>query len=761
MPLPVSRLRKWFAAGAILMVALVAGMYLFARWRVRNALHDIPKKIGVEISQTADGFSISKSEAGRTLFTVSASKAVQFKKGGRAELHDVKIVVYGKDASRFDRITGADFEYDPASGDVTAKGAVAIDLEANPEGLKKPDQTAPSETKNPIHIEATGMVFNRNTGNASVNGRVMFQTPQASGSAVGMQYLAKTGTLSMLADISLDIASPQQAHLTASHAEITKQPRQVVLSHPRMSREQKQLSSDTAAFFLRPDNTVDRIVAAGNVQTELHGASDARSRADRAELLLSGPRNLLQTAILSGNVQMQEAGSQPAEASAGRVTLRFSGEQVLRAIHAEDGVRLAQQKSSNEAEFVAASAASKNGKPNSQDTELTAPAMDFTVKNGRQLQLVETAGPPQIVIAQPALHQKTVVTAAKFTFGFSPENRLASLHGAPDAKIVTSADGQPDRVSTSQSMDVAFRPAGGVNSITQTGSVVYADGTRKAWGQRATYSATDQILTLSGSPRVADGGMNTTAQSIRMDRTTGDAVAEGDVKSTYSELKAQPDGALLASSDPIHVTSRTLTARRAPAVAIYSGNARLWQGANVVQSPSIQFDREHRSLIAQGTAEQPVSTVLVQMEKSGKATPVAVTSPRLAYSDAERQIVLDGGVTAKGGDVSMTSRKMNVFLRSRAQTSGEKDGAAPGQIDHIVADGGVTITQPSRRATGERLEYFASDDKFILTGGSPSIFDAERGKITGDSLTFFRRDDRVLVEGRETSPTTTRTRVAR
>jgi len=100
-------------------------------------------------------------------------------------------------------------------------------------------------------------------------------------------------------------------------------------------------------------------------------------------------------------------------------------------------------------------------------------------------------------------------------------------------------------------------------------------------------------------------------------------------------------------------------------------------------------------------------------------------------------------------------------LRSRALSSAGSDSAAPGQVDRIVADGNVVITQPSRRATGERLEYLAADDKFVLTGGSPSIFDAEHGKITGDSLTFFRHDDRVLVEGRETSPTTTRTQVAR
>src|ERR1017187_8462562 len=109
----VSQLRRWFALGAILMVATVAGMYFYARWSLRKAVHDIPAKIGLDIHQTAEGFSISKSVEGRTLFTVSASKAVQFKGGGHAELHDVKIVVYGKDSDRFDRITGDDFEYDP------------------------------------------------------------------------------------------------------------------------------------------------------------------------------------------------------------------------------------------------------------------------------------------------------------------------------------------------------------------------------------------------------------------------------------------------------------------------------------------------------------------------------------------------------------------------------------------------------------------------------------------------------------------------
>src|ERR1700690_135884 len=143
----VLRLRRWFALIAILMIATVAGMYFYARWSLRKAVHDIPAKIGLDIHQTAEGFSISKSIEGRTLFTVSASKAVQFKEGGRAELHNVKIVIYGKDAGRFDQITGDDFEYDPGSGNVNAKGRVLIDLEANPEGMRHAAQSPPGRSR--------------------------------------------------------------------------------------------------------------------------------------------------------------------------------------------------------------------------------------------------------------------------------------------------------------------------------------------------------------------------------------------------------------------------------------------------------------------------------------------------------------------------------------------------------------------------------------------------------------------------------------
>ena len=215
------------------------------------------------------------------------------------------------------------------------------------------------------------------------------------------------------------------------------------------------------------------------------------------------------------------------------------------------------------------------------------------------------------------------MSAGKFQAQFDlseGRNHLARVHGAPNARIVNSIPGSPDRVSTSDTVDAAFLPQGGMDAITQQGNVAYTDGQppdkrMQAWANSAHYTPADQMLVLTGSPRVANGGMATTARTIRINRATGDALAEGDVKTTYSELKEQPDGALLASSSPIHVTALSMTAHNSPGIALYSGNARLWQDANIIEAPTIQFDRDRRFVTAQGSPAQPVQTILVQTEK--------------------------------------------------------------------------------------------------------------------------------------------------
>jgi lipopolysaccharide export system protein LptA len=746
MALQVSRLRRWFAAGAVLIIAVVAAAYYYARWRVENALSKVPDKISVTVQQSAKGFTVSKSEGGRTIFKVQAGKLVQYKLGGRAELRDVAIVLYGRDSSRYDQIYGSDFEYDPQSGEVVAEGEVQIDLEANPEGTRHPDQTLPKELKNPIHLKTRGLVFNTKTGDGHTSEKVEFSVPQAYGTAMGASYEGHDNLLVLQSQVQLEFHGPNPGTLTASHAVIRKDPHVIQLEAPRLESSSQLCAAKGATIFLRPDNTVERLEAAGDVQVDSKSAPASHARADKAELLMAAQGDTLRSAVFSGNVRMESDGDQPVQGNAGTAVLNFAGKNVLNTVHTEGGVKLVEHQKPNQGSGA-------------QDVEITAPIVDFYLAKNH-LQRAVTTGPPQIALrptGQSASPQQTLVSADKFDARFNDAGKLALVHGAAHARIVTLTPNQPDRVSTSNELDAAFLTDRGIKSIVQQGDFAYVDGERKAWAARASYTPLDQMLALAGAPRFVDGGVTTTADAMRMNRATGDAYAEGDVKSTYSDLTHQPNG---APSSPIHVTSQTMMGQKASGLATYTGNARLWQEANVVQAPSIQFDHEQGTVLATAPPGQLVSTVLVQVDKDGKAMPANITSARLVYSDRERKAHFDGNVTGKWTDMTITARQMDVFMHPKDEAA-DPSLLGSGKLERVVAKDQVVIIQPGRRGTGDQLVYSAADDKFVLTGGPPSIFDAEQGKITGVSLTLFRHDDRVLVEGSDSSPVVTQTRVAR
>ena len=791
MALPVYHLRRMLAATAILLTLFVAGMYFYARSRTKNVLNTIPGKIGYDIKQTAKGFQFSKSDGKRTLFTVEASDIKEFKLNGKAELHNVSIILYGRDSSRYDQIYGDDFSYDQKTGDVSAKGDVQIDLVANPSGAVSPDQSVPSELKNPIHLKTRDLVFNKNTGNASTDARVEFSTPQASGWAVGVKYTGKNNTLTLSSNIHVGVSGPEPLVIDAQHGTLTNDPREVVLDHPLLHRMSGTLQADQATFYLSPENHVERIVANRNIRTQVRTeaaskhskkpkqVSEVLARADHAEFLFINDEDLLRTATLTGNVHVEQRGAESVQGDSGRMVLDFRGNNELKTVHALDGAHLKQ----------VASAAEPPGKNSPQHFDLTAAAIDFDVQDGHVLKRAVTSGPAQMTITQAASYpgakqnsgaSQTVVTAGKFDAEFMEvdgRNSLTRIHGAPNARIVNSSPGQPDRITMSDSVDANFLPEGGIEAITQTGHFAYSDNNpsvdkrMQAWGKSARYTPENQIITLTGDPRVQQGGMETTADTVRIDRSTGDAQAEGSVKSTYNNVKEDPNGALLASSSPIHVTARSMTAHSSPAIATYSGKARLWQDANVIEAPSIEFERQRRSVVAEGTATHPVQTILVQPEKpragadnpSGKSKelgPLTITAHKLTYTDPARVVRYTGGVLAKGSDFTAAANSADAYLLPRSQGASSKGVTGPGQLDRMVAEGNVLIQQPTRRAEGRKLLYTAAEEKFVLTGGPPSIFDAERGKITGVSLTFFRRDDRVLVEGEASSSVVSTTRVA-
>src|SRR5258706_7909748 len=111
---------------ALVMVAVVAGFYVYPRFRAARTMRDLPAKLGVDIQQNTEGFTYSQAAGGHTIFSISAANAIRYKQGGKAELHKVKIISYGRQSDRLDENTGDDFEYHAQNGDINAKRKVSI-----------------------------------------------------------------------------------------------------------------------------------------------------------------------------------------------------------------------------------------------------------------------------------------------------------------------------------------------------------------------------------------------------------------------------------------------------------------------------------------------------------------------------------------------------------------------------------------------------------------------------------------------------------
>lgn len=780
----IAQARKWLVAAAVFVMAVVGVAYYVARSRVKPSLHNIPKQLGIDIQQTSEGFTLSKSEAGRTIYTIRASKAVQFKSGGHADLRNVHVVIYGKTHDRYDQIYGEQFSYDPQSGDVVGAGEVHIDLQGYAEGPQKPDQAPPDELKNPIHLKTHNLVFNQKTGLAHTDEVVEFRSAQASGSAKGAYYDSNTNELQLKSDVNIVTTGAKAAVITGSSGTIQKEPRQAVLNGARIEQPTRTLTSDKVTMLFEPDNTVQHITAEGNVHIESRGPTITDVTGPHADVNM-GPDNNAQQAIITGGAKFDTRGDNLTHGTAETFILDFDKDNQPARFHMVKNAHLHQDP--------------QPGKPGAgpasgQPMEIAADALDFVLANGSDLQTADTIGKAQITIlpnpnkpkstdksadknAQQMGNSTTVATAGKFHAIFGEGNQIRSLHGAPASRIVSISPGEPDKVSTADKLDVAFASDGGVQKLIQSGNFEYHEpsgkpdvGGRSAFADTAIYTPADQLLLLNGSPRVIDNGMTTTADAIRMNRQSNDAYADGNVKTTYSDLKPQPNGALLATSDPIHVTAEHMASRSQPSIAHYTGNVRLWQTANVVRAPKIDFDQQKRTIVAFGDKQHSVTSLFVQQSADGKLTPVEVTADKLTYNDDERKARYSGNVFAKSATSTISAMQIDIYLKPAVpgDTPQVKTKAAivpgsegPSQIDHMVAEGKVVVTEPNRRAVGDKLVYTADDAKYYLTGKSPSIFDATRGTVWGDALTFYSRDDRVLVESKHSSPTITRARITK
>jgi lipopolysaccharide export system protein LptA len=247
--------------------------------------------------------------------------------------------------------------------------------------------------------------------------------------------------------------------------------------------------------------------------------------------------------------------------------------------------------------------------------------------------------------------------------------------------------------------------------------------------------------------------------------------ADGHVLST----DLHPAEASLANlaREPAHISAEHLVADTARGHAVYSGKGRLWQGQSLIEGDTIELDSPTHILLVKGqvrgvfpqaawnpkpgdapgqasskTARPPSKSV------AGKAAHPAtqlghVRGGLLTYWETESRgrIEQDARVDTEQG--SLQADQIDLYFSDSGAASGTK------QLSRSVATGDVTVRQEDRRGTSDHAEYTASEGKFVLSEGKPTLYSSTGDTTTGRQLTFYFADDRIVVDSADGSKTVT------
>jgi lipopolysaccharide export system protein LptA len=197
------------------------------------------------------------------------------------------------------------------------------------------------------------------------------------------------------------------------------------------------------------------------------------------------------------------------------------------------------------------------------------------------------------------------------------------------------------------------------------------------------------------------------------------------------------------------VTSERAEFRHDEEVAIYQGDARLWQDDNFVRGDTVTLYNKSKRLDARGN----VQTVIYQTRKKGEAPqPVFATSQAMWYQDAERQVHYEGNVDIKQGTDRVTGNTADVYLFKEKGRN---------EVERTVAQGNVVLTQPGRQAFADWAQYTTADEVAQLRGNPARVVDAEQGANEATRLTLYNKENRITGDSQRGNSVSTPTNSGR
>ena len=806
-------------AGALAVTLIGVGVIYRLRSRRQGPPVTTPQSLPSNVDQQVLGYTFTRSDNNRQVFTIRAARTVALKEGGTTVLQDVVVEVFGRKGDRHDVLRTERAEYNSLTGNFLSPGTTQIQVNAPPDVLPGAENLRGPQT---VDLETSGVTYRQKGSELASDQPVRFKAGAISGSATGLVYATRDDWLELRKDVRGEWREPRQppVQLKAAHLRYDKDTGRIALAGPlEFTRGTSRVTAGSGMVTLDSRNRLTQAVLEKAVQGSIQSGQVSRitsiaAQADRLRGDFDPATGALKSMTADGGVKAESrrrAGADPSE--------RVSRLEAQAVVVAFQGVHARPEKGSatGDVRLTVLPVASGRGGTSSPVTSgatttsppekaspkpplgalpstkvLTAGQVDFTFRSdGRSLVEANTVGEGKLtLVPEDSKQGERELTAGQLFMRFDAKDRIESLAGTSGTRLVQqpplgSPPGPGKRESASERLSATFDTATeDVLAFQQSGKFTFRGDDRQASADQADYSPEGQILTLTGHPEVWDATTRLKAERLLLHLETDTAEGIGKVEATSTgaagamtvpgskppAVTAQSaSGAASNTVDSTNVLADRVEAGRHDQVVHYEGHVRAWHGVDVIEAPALDYYGKQRRLSAgspvltshlaassrpAGSAPAPASkTEPAAAAADLAAHPLTIRADHVDYFEEGRKADYHGNVELRTEATTLRSDRMSVYFSPASAAAGS-------QVERVVADGHVQVTQPQRHASGDHADYLASTGKIVMRGGPPSLYDEDKGFTTGQSLTFFIHDDTLAVDGGEKSPTLSKRRVS-
>ena len=766
-----TRYARWSAGIAILLSVGVAYVYGTRYWQSRQARWKVPAAVPSSVEQRSEGFSFSKMVGNRTEFTVRASKATEFVEGGRSLLEDVWITAYGGAGERFDNLHTHTCDYMTASERISCAGDVQIELDRAADHAQAPNDPQQNDPRL-VHVATSHVLFDHKSGLATTDRPVSFHFSQGEGQGVGFRYETQQGEMQLLSAVELALHQADLSGRTAAPGQVLH------LSGSQMTFERDQRYIHLLGPVHARQGNFDLVCGKLDVELDEHMYARRLIATEQPVLQSTGDVHISVTAnSITALASPTRVEAIVAEGEVHAVAQSEAGEDDLDADH----VKTELDPASNEpreldAEGKVLVRSKRAGALRNLQTSML--HVDFAPsKKGGELELKHGVTPAgsidmqdSTIVAGKPVSEHIHLTAQRLEADFSDKNDLRELRGYDGVHFERQIGVSAPQTATSKEMVARFEPGGGWATVDESSNVELHQDSGDAHAERAHFERASDNASLEGSVVLTDATSRTTARSATFNETSGEFHAFGRV----ATVESSSGGSQLVNfaPGPGRASGDRLDANSATGHAIYSGNARLWQGDSIVEGEKVELDRQTHVLTATGkvhaifpeaAAANPGSKdALAQAQKRpSKSQFWHAQGNRLTYWSDEGHGRMEEKVHAYSEEGSMAGDAMDFFFapagypdpkdeKANGAAAGSVQNAGNGQqLVRASAFGNVKVEQEGRQGTANRGDYTAEDGKFVLSGGTPTVYDLLGNATKGRQLTFVFGDDSINIDSAE------------